>query len=138
VSNSDCIIGSNAKDSSGYPRFRADGKIVKVARYQYCKANGLALADIEGQHVLHSCDNRACINPAHLRIGTNADNVRDRVERDRSTRPIGEANPKAKLTAEDVKEIRSSNLSNLEIAIKYGITKGAASKIKLGRTWATV
>lgn len=46
-----------------------------------------------GLHVLHSCDNPPCINPAHLRVGTNNDNMRDRSERDRCSAMKGRANP---------------------------------------------
>ena len=47
----------------------------------------------KGLQVLHHCDNPACVNPEHLFLGMNADNVRDRVRRDRGNRPIGDANP---------------------------------------------
>jgi hypothetical protein len=53
-----------------------------VHRVSWAIHNGRAIPD--GMWVLHSCDNRLCVNPGHLRLGTNDDNVRDRVERKRT------------------------------------------------------
>jgi hypothetical protein len=58
----------------------------------------------QGKHVLHTCDRPACVNPAHLYIGTPSDNSRDMVERKRG--PLGERNGNALLTASQVLDIR--------------------------------
>jgi hypothetical protein len=59
-----------------------------------------------GLHVLHSCDNPPCVNPAHLRLGTHAENMRDAVERNRFNPLRGSANPLAVLTESEVRQIR--------------------------------
>ena len=59
------------------------------------------------KHVLHKCDNRLCVSPNHLYLGTNKDNVRDRVSRGREGDRSGEKNGRAKLNQEDVNYIRS-------------------------------
>lgn len=58
----------------------------------------------EGMCVLHKCDNRACVNPAHLFLGTQSDNMADMVRKGRST--YGERNPQAKLNRRKVNEVR--------------------------------
>lgn len=63
-------------------------RCVRLHRLVYCKAHGLALADISGKAVRHTCDNPRCINPEHLLLGTWADNNRDRAERGRSAKKV--------------------------------------------------
>lgn len=60
-----------------------------------------------GLCVLHKCDNRPCCNPAHLFIGTQADNARDRNTKGRTRPPRGEANGQAKLTEDIVRSLRA-------------------------------
>jgi hypothetical protein len=83
--------------------------------------------------VRHSCDHRWCVNPAHLLIGDHSDNVRDRVERDRSAK--GERNGRSVLTQAQVDEIRSSRLTRRELAEAYGVSARAISKIINRETW---
>jgi hypothetical protein len=85
--------------------------------------------------VLHECDNPPCVNPYHLKIGTNKDNVADRVSRGRSNRPIGERNGSAKLTAVEVEEIRNSKASSRKLGRKYGVGKSSILRIRHNETW---
>jgi hypothetical protein len=87
------IASVNAR---GYGQFRWQGKMRKAARLILESLGQLIKPD---QVTRHSCDNRRCVNPSHLSTGTAADNVRDRVERGRSNRPIGERNGRAVATA---------------------------------------
>ncbi|WP_176218048.1 HNH endonuclease signature motif containing protein [Novosphingobium sp. B1] len=67
---------------NGYGQFEHKGRSWRAHRYAYTLAKG----DIPpGMMVLHSCDNRRCCNPDHLRIGTAKDNWRDAFERNRLT-----------------------------------------------------
>ena len=89
--------------------------------------------------VLHSCDNPPCVNPAHLREGTQADNMRDKVTRDRQFRPRGEGNGQAKLSAADVLVIRhraTHGESFVAIAGDFPVGASAVRLIAQGKRWA--
>jgi hypothetical protein len=96
----------------------------------------------DGLCVLHRCDNRACVNPAHLYVGTDADNVADMHARGRArpTGAPGPRHPKAKLTPDDVIAIRSIYRSNVvtqrEIGIAFGIVQAYVSRILRGDHWS--
>lgn len=89
--------------------------------------------------VLHECDNGLCINPEHLKKGTNAENSRDMVQKQRQAR--GERNSRAKLTQEQVDAIRAEvgnrRLYGIRKAIakKYGVDPETISRVVLRRNW---
>jgi hypothetical protein len=91
-----------------------------------------------GQFALHSCDNRRCVNPAHLRAGSHADNARDRVVRGRSRHNIGQDNHSAKLTDAAVRIIRSSQLSTRALAQRFGVLEPCVRNVRKGKTWRHV
>jgi hypothetical protein len=131
ISASGCFeCTSHCKDKDGYPVISINSKQFRMNRFIYAVCFG----DIsEGLVVRHKCDNRACINPEHLELGTVVDNNRDRHERGRSIR--SEDARTAKLTREQVQEIRESNLTHKELHIKYGVSLGHVYKIKNGKIW---
>lgn len=90
----------------------------------------------EGMVVRHSCDNSLCCNPWHLEQGTHADNVRDRVERDRSAR--GEKSGRAVLTEKIVIQMRASPLSDTYWSRRLEVDKRTISKARSGETWAHI
>jgi hypothetical protein len=97
--------------------------------------NGL-IEDIKSPlHVLHKCDNRKCCNPNHLFVGTNTDNVKDRVAKNRSgNKPMyGESNGMAKLSNDAIKTIRglyfAANFSQSQLAKMYGVRQPHISRI---------
>ena len=94
-----------------------------------------------GMSVLHKCDVRCCVNPAHLWIGTASDNMRDMIEKGRGRAPFGEQAGSAKLRAADIPPIMD-RLANGEacaaIAADYGLTDCAITAIREGVSWNSV
>jgi hypothetical protein len=86
-----------------------------------------------GLDLLHKCDNRKCVNPSHLYLGTHEQNMRDKAERGNQERGVD--HPAAKLTEQDVMDIRTSQDSNDVLARCYGINGGTVSRIRSGKTW---
>src|SRR3990172_3816451 len=79
--------------------------------------------------VCHRCDNPACCRPSHLFEGTHQDNVADRVAKGRQGHPSGERNGNAKLTIEDVQQIRalSGTIYQKDIAAMFGVDQTTIS-----------
>lgn len=111
-----------------------------------CAGEGTALAhrvsyeihhgDIPaGLIVRHKCDNRVCVNPDHLELGTHADNTQDMLERGRANPPRGERSGNAKLTAEQVASIRAVPAGGRvrDLALEYGISPGYAIDLRTKR-----
>ena len=126
------------KMDQGYGRLYRKGKRIYAHRYAWTLANKREIP--AGLFVLHSCDHPSCVNPAHLRLGTQADNMKQMRERGRST--FGERNASAKLTEEQVKEIRriekEGKLSQKEIAKLVGVSYGQVRKVISGERWKHV
>lgn len=124
------ICTSHATNSRGYPLVHKNKKSYSIHRMVYEQYKGEIP---EGLVVRHTCDNRMCINPAHLVVGTQKENMRDMVERGRSC--IGERNGRAKITEAAVRDIRQSQLSVNELSEKYGIDSSTVRKIRRGKLW---
>ena len=80
----------------------------------------------------HKCDNPACFNIEHLELGTQGDNVRDMHERGRARAVKGEKHGRAKLTDQQVAEIRTSKESARSIAKLLGVSHAQVSRIRRG------
>lgn len=120
-----CWLWKAGVDPAGYGRFAYKGRNERAHR--------LALI-LSGQKppfkkacALHGCDNTACVNPRHLRWGTQADNMKDRASRGRCNM--------SPLTEKDVYEIRASNCNQYVLADRYGVSQSAISLIKRGKSW---
>ena len=95
------------------------------------------IPDGEGYHgtcVLHTCDNRKCVNPKHLFIGSHADNIHDMCRKGRYHQeniPFGEGHANHKLTDEQIGEIRAMHgMSQRQLASMYGVIQQQISRIK--------
>lgn len=115
-----------------YGRVWFEGRKHKAHRIAY----QLYIGEIpEGMCVCHHCDNPSCVNPKHLFLGTRKDNMKDCANKGRIRCPRGEHHPRAKLTAADVVEIRTSTVSSRTLAPEYGITSAAIRNIRRGIVW---
>lgn len=130
------VVSHVAKHPFGYPRIQYKGKVHKLHRLIWILEKGNIT---DGLHVLHKCDNPACINPAHLFLGTNDDNVRDMVNKKRNQK--GERHWRAKLTENAVREIRArrdSGMLQKDIAAQYGISRRTVGQIIKRERWKQV
>lgn len=130
-------IGYRQRD--GYGRFgvRRDGR--KSIGYAHRVAWEIAYGQIpDGMCVCHRCDVRFCVNPAHLFIGTDADNAHDRDRKGRSVKLTGERHGNARLSADIVRQIRSASGLHREIASRYGISRETVTGIRAKKSWAHV
>lgn len=128
-----CIEWTGYKTDLGYGMIGISKKIEPAYRVAFALRNG-PIPD--GLDVLHRCDNPPCINPDHLFLGTQRDNVADMVTKQRHAK--GEMKYNAKLTNEQIPRIRSDTRFNREIAADYGVDPTVISRIKRGLGWKHV
>lgn len=129
-----CWIWTGSKVKSGYGKVKVNQKMFLAHRLSYMAHKG----DIKsGLFICHSCDNPLCVNPDHLWAGSQIENVRDAKKKGRANYSgvIGENNSKAKLTENDIFEIRNSNLTNTELSKKFNVTQPTISNIRSKKTW---
>lgn len=130
----ECWLWTGSFVTGGYGGFKAGGKMHRAHRYSYELTNGpIGSSDL---FVCHSCDVPACVNPAHLWLGTNEDNTADRHSKGRTI--SGESHYAAKLTATDVRAIRADDRPTSEIAAFYGISTSYVRSIKRRKKWRNV
>lgn len=123
--------GSKVK---GYGRIRYQKRSIGVHRLALIFATQQEPNDL---YALHSCDNTACINPDHLRWGTQADNMADSVLRNRRADKSGANNGRSKLTEQQVSEIRAiTGMTLQQIADQYGVSNQLVSRIRANKAWA--
>ena len=107
--SNDCWRWLRGKDSYGYGVFYANGRNNQAHRFSMEMHLGQKLRASKqlrpgDQLVLHNCDNPACVNPKHLYVGRQSDNIKDRDNRSRTS--VGESRPASKLNAFKVGKIR--------------------------------
>jgi HNH endonuclease len=91
----------------------------------------------KGMHVLHVCDNRKCVNPKHLFLGTHADNMADMIAKGREQRGAAHKRPNAKLTEMDVLAIKAARgISQKALGAQYGVGQDQISRIRSGKRWS--
>jgi hypothetical protein len=124
------------KDKDGYGQLKYRKRMLRAHRASWMVNRG-PIPD--GMQVCHKCDVRACINPDHLFLGTNADNMRDRDEKQRHWSPSGERHYAAGVLSEDdVRAIRASTESGVVLGHRYGISRKRVSAIRTGKRWKYV
>lgn len=138
---SGCWIADCCISAQGYPVVTHQRKRLTLTRLVLEKKIGRDLA--VGEVTRHRCDVRPCINPDHLMVGTDADNVRDMDERGRRvTVPSrGADHGCAVLTESDVLEIRDRRQAGAtlrELADRFSVTVSTISLICLRKTWAHI
>jgi hypothetical protein len=134
----DCWIWKGSKTSGGYGQMRANGVVTYVHRISWVLAHG-NIPERNGYHgtvVRHKCDNPLCVNPDHLELGTQSDNMWDAADRNRVQRTRRPRN--TKLSEQDVRDIRKSNLAPLELALRYKVHPQTIHAVRIGRTWASI
>lgn len=128
----DCWIWTANCTSGGYGQFQYS---YKQPRQAHRVAWELELGPVPiGLDVLHHCDNPPCCRPDHLFLGTDADNVADRTRKGRTAK--GSQNAGAKLTEQQVLEIRESTATARIVALKYGICLNHVYVIRNRGKWA--
>ncbi len=138
----DCWLWTGTKGHHGYGMMSVGSKRDKSRRnvFAHRLSYELHYGPIpSGAVIRHTCDNPSCVNPGHLIVGSHQENMRDMVSRNRQT--LGTKNPQARITADDVRQIRAlaaSGTIHAEIAPRFGITRSAVTMIVERKRWAHV
>lgn len=134
-----CWLWNGSRTERGYGRIGGSDKKVLLAHRLSWKIH---FGEPRGLCVLHRCDNPPCVNPDHLFLGTVLENNEDMREKGRGTRPpyhSGESHPRAKLTLEEVLQIRSSysprKVTRSQLADRFGVSEGTIKAILSRRNW---
>jgi hypothetical protein len=148
ISVAGCWIWSGALDSHGYGVINIGGT-KKAHRVSWIAFNGPIP---EGMSVLHKCDVPSCINPNHLFLGTQADNMADMIAKGRDRKAVGDNHPsrrypelrrginnsRARLSEADIEAIRSSPMGCRKLAKLYGISVTHACNIRNRKAWGHI
>lgn len=132
-----CWLWMAATCRRGYGRIGIDtNKIAVTSRVSWELTYGPIP---NGLHVLHRCDNPPCVNPAHLFLGTQADNNADKLAKNRGTK--GDTHGTSKLAENQIREIRSLHSAGImqkDIATRFNVSKATVNAIVHRRTWKHV
>lgn len=147
---SECWLWTGARNREGYGVIQDGSRQKRAHRFSWELHRGAIPA---GLLVCHSCDTPACVNPAHLFLGTDLDNAKDRDRKGRqarlsradrqtlSERFAGEGNPSHRLSAYQAKTIKSLHReghSQKHLACAFGVSQGCIADVVHGRTWGGV
>lgn len=130
-----CWIWHGQLSWTGYGKTRVNlkHKIAHRAIYE------LVVGDIPpGLCLLHRCDNRVCVNPSHMFLGTRADNMRDCIRKGRHWVLSGDKHPLSKIRSSDVRTIElkiASGMSSTDVAQEYGVSQMAILNLFYSKTW---
>jgi hypothetical protein len=132
-----CWIWKSFCDRSGYGQIKIDGVVQYAPRVAYKLLHGSIPK--ETPFVLHRCDNPSCVNPSHLFLGTQKDNMLDAVSKGRNSH--GENHHFTKLKDVQVSEIKilfSIGISQSDLACRFGVRQCHISRIVNGKRRTTI
>ena len=133
-----CWLYKGRCNGKGYGAFSIKGKLIQAHRFSYLYFYNNIPNKL---HVLHNCDVRNCVNPLHLWLGTNSENVADKVRKGRQYRggaPKGAENGQSKITKDIVFKIRADNRSYSKIAKDHNISASQVGAIKRRTYWGHI
>lgn len=133
--SNDCWIWLGHIDKDGY------GKFWNYLAHRFAWIDSFGEIP-KGKYVCHKCDNPSCVNPSHLFLGTQFDNMKDMITKGRINSRVGELNPKSKLTEKDVRFIHEAYKFNgynrTDLAKRFGVTKTCISYALAGKSWHNI
>lgn len=127
-----CWVWTAATNPQGYGLMVYKKRLISAHRISWMEHVGEIQ---DGLYVCHRCDNPLCINPDHLFLGSQKENMDDMIRKGRQIHPRGEDFNKSKLTWEAVRHIRSSDMTGYALAKMYGVGKNTIYAILKNRTW---
>jgi len=131
----------HSQKSKGYGTATWKGISLALHRKVYCLHNNVSMESIKGLVVRHVCDNMRCIEPTHLLIGTQKQNIADMFSRGRAHKRAGEDSPLAKLDWDTVRYIRETYVPHSRVnggaalARRFGVDQSIVSEILSGKRW---
>lgn len=125
--NTGCWLWIGAINESSYGSMRVNKKTLLAHRISF-ELHSRPIP--KGKLVLHRCDNSLCVNPAHLYIGTDSDNTKDKLLRGRMNSKLSFA-----LSKEIISNYSEGLLSQKDIGVKYGVSQTLISQIIRGKIW---
>lgn len=139
LDDSQCWLWQGLRNPKGYGRIYVGGGHCRTVYAHRAAWEMHHAAPIpQGMVIMHACDTPACVNPCHLRLGTQLQNQQDKALKGRSL--LGTTNPRAKLTPEQVVLIRDAcdrrRATHRQLAHQYGVSKTAITKIAARENWA--
>jgi hypothetical protein len=133
--NSSCLEWIGGRDKDGYGKFTIFHSTFRASRVAFFLYYGIDPGELL---VLHRCDNPKCVNPRHLKLGTQSDNIRDMDTKNRRgfIDTHGEKSGRAILCEQDVVNIRNSSKTTIQLARDYGVHYQTILHARRGLSWS--